>query len=59
MKAIAVICSLLVSMPIWYFLLYTILDSIQADRLTWFLFWVYVPVSLLSNAIYQILSKKG
>jgi hypothetical protein len=42
---VVVILTMLASLPIWYFLLYEILRATQADRLEWFLFWVYVPVS--------------
>ena len=43
--AIFVLC------PIWLFLIYTILSAIHPDRLVWFLFCVYVPVSFLSGVI--------
>ena len=32
------------TLPLWYFLLYTILSAIHPDRLVWFLYWVYVPL---------------
>lgn len=39
--------SLFIGLPIWLFLLYSILKAIQPDRLVWFLFWIYVPVQII------------
>lgn len=39
-----------ITMPIWYFLLYTLLKAANVDRLCWFLFWVYIPFSLFAMA---------
>ena len=33
--------------PIWYYLLYQILISVNATELMWFLFWIYLPISFL------------
>ena len=35
-----------IQMPIWYYLMYSILKSVEATQLMWFLFWVYLPLSL-------------
>jgi len=53
-KIISVILSLFVTMPIWYFLLYTILSYIQPDRLVWFLFWAYIPTQILSVMLIEL-----
>lgn len=53
-KALKIISGLLVlcvTGPIWYYLLHSILIAINADRLLWFLYWIYVPVALLGSAI--------
>lgn len=42
-KAIPTLIGLLVITPIWYYLVYQILDRVNASELMWFLFWVYVP----------------
>jgi hypothetical protein len=40
--------TLLIQRPIFMFIWYSILLAIHADRLLWFLFWIYVPlISLL------------
>ena len=54
MKKIAAILGLCVSMPIWYFLLYRIITAVQAAELTWFLYWVYVPVSILVGTLSKL-----
>ena len=36
-----------ITLPIWFYLVYTMLCAIHPDRLIWFLFWIYVPVHLL------------
>ena len=55
MKAIYGVVSLIIVMPIWYYLLYKLLESTQATQLEWFLFWVYVPVGLLMASLQKII----
>jgi hypothetical protein len=43
--------ALLVTQPIWYYLLYQVLVRVEASDLMWFLYWVYVPVSILASVI--------
>jgi hypothetical protein len=33
--------------PIWYYLLFKILQATNATDLMWFLYWVYVPVGIV------------
>jgi len=35
---------LFVALPIWFFLMYTLLQAAHVDRLVWFLFWIYMPL---------------
>jgi len=51
MKAILAILATFVSLPIWLYLLYQILESVGANELMWFLYWVYVPVSLIVTGL--------
>jgi hypothetical protein len=53
-KAIAGLLALFVTLPIWFFLLHQILVSVNASELMWFLYWIYVPVSVLVGAIAKI-----
>jgi len=57
-KAIVGLISLLVTLPIWFYLIYKILESVNASELTWFLFWVYVPLTLLANLVAKMASDK-
>lgn len=50
-KIIGGLFTLLVSMPIWFYLLYSILNEINANELMWFLFWVYIPVTIVAGVI--------
>jgi len=56
MKTTIALLGLFVVLPIWFFLLYTILSAIHPDRLVWFLFWVYVPLGVLMG-IFEKLTK--
>jgi hypothetical protein len=54
MKAIRVIIGLIgvfIRIPIWYFLLYTLLKAVLVDRLVWFLFWIYVPLGIFLELV--------
>lgn len=58
MKAIPALLAIFVSLPIWFFLLHRILEAVNANELMWFLYWVYVPVSLLVSIIGKVLADK-
>ncbi len=51
MKTAVALLGLFVTLPIWYFLLYTILSAIHPDRLVWFLFWVYIPLGIFLGTV--------
>lgn len=60
MKAIRIITGMLVifvTLPIWFFLIYTLLQAAHVDRLVWFLFWIYVPVTIFANVVDKIVDK--
>ena len=48
---------LFIVLPIWYYLLYQILVRVNASELMWFLFWVYVPVSLFVTALMKVVEQ--
>lgn len=54
-KVISSLLMVLVTMPIWYYLLYQILVRVNASELMFFLFWIYVPVGALV-AVLSLLS---
>jgi len=53
-KLIAAILLLCITLPIWFYLMYVLLKSAQVDRLVWFLYWIYVPLSLFVQILYKI-----
>jgi len=58
MKIVAALLVIFVSYPIWFYLLYRILVSVNASELMFFLFWIYLPVSLFAAIVGQILKEK-
>ena len=58
MKLAAVLVSLCVVMPIWYYLIYQILVRVDASELMFFLFWVYVPARLFSLVVANLTTAK-
>ncbi|MBX3321226.1 MAG: hypothetical protein KF890_15220 [Nitrospira sp.] len=48
MKKIRYMLPMCVSLPIWFYLTYQVLDRVEATELMWFLFWVYVPVTIFT-----------
>lgn len=59
MKVIAVLVTLLIQMPVWYYLIYKILESINASELMWFLFWVYVPLGFFCSFVLRASESKA
>ena len=49
------ILAIFITTPIWFYLLYWMLSQLNPDRLVWFLYWAYVPISVIA----QILIKFG
>ena len=47
-KIVTAILSILITQPIWIYLMYKILEAVNASALMWFLFWVYVPVLVVA-----------
>lgn len=57
MKALHIISGMLaicITLPIWYYILYQILTAIAASDLTWFLYYIYVPVGLFTSILGSI-----
>ena len=52
---------ILIVQPIWYYLLYKLLEAAHASQLMWFLYLVYLPVSIVlaivEIAVKEILKK--
>jgi hypothetical protein len=54
MKAISGLLALLVSLPIWYYLLYQILVRVDATELMFFLYWIYLPVGIFTAILAKL-----
>lgn len=53
-----------VTQPIWFYLLYQVLVRVEASDLMWFLYWVYLPASIIVSVVakfteYGITGKAG
>ena len=51
---IGAVLQVLIVSPIWLYLLYSVFKAIEATDLQWFLFWIYVPVCILTGIIRAI-----
>lgn len=58
-KVFAILLAMCISLPIWFYLLYKILEAVQASELMWFLYWVYLPVNIFINLVLKLSSKDG
>lgn len=58
MKTLAAILTTCVTMPIWYYIVYTLLCAAHVDRLVWFLFWIYIPIGMFAQIVYMVLAHK-
>jgi hypothetical protein len=58
MQTISALLSLIITMPIWFYLLYQVLVRVQATELMFFLFWIYFPVVMLTGILSNI-AKSG
>ncbi len=52
-KVLAILHVVLIT-PIWFYLLYQILQRVEATELMMFLFWVYLPASIIASVIAKI-----
>ena len=58
MKTFLIITRAVINFPIVMYIMYSILSSINADRLLWFLFWINIPITLFVAIGLSILEKK-
>lgn len=57
MKAIFAVLAVFVTLPLWLFLLYKILVAVNATELMWFVYCIYVPVTIITAIIGQLVSR--
>ena len=58
MKVIKTIISVLLTTPLWFYLIYKILILVEATELMWFLFWIYIPASLIVITLSFLIEEK-
>jgi hypothetical protein len=54
LKTIGALLVVFITLPIWFFLLYKILQAVDASELMWFLYWIYLPVSTLVAVLVKL-----
>ena len=55
LKIASGLLALCVTLPIWFYLMYSALLANGASELAWFLFWVYVPVSFFVAGVGKLI----
>jgi hypothetical protein len=55
----AALGTIFLTLPIWFFLLYKILQAVNASDLMWFLYWIYAPASLFIHAAFGVVKAIG
>jgi len=50
----ALLAQLFVELPIWFYLIYILLEKAQVDRLVWFLYIVYLPVTIFTAILFKL-----
>ncbi len=58
LKIINGVIAAFIVMPIWFYILYQILDAIKASELTWFLYFIYVPFAMFVGMVSNIISNE-
>ena len=51
---IAGLLSRFVVIPIWFYLMFSILSRVGATDVMWLLYWVYVPISALASILIEL-----
>lgn len=54
LRVIAVLISLFIQLPIWWYLIYKILEAVNASELMWFLYWVYLPAGFFATTLLKL-----
>ena len=54
MKIVSGLIILFLTLPIWFYLMYKVLELVGATELMWFLYWIYVPFSILAGILARV-----
>lgn len=55
-KLVTALMYLLIVTPIWFYLLYKILVAVNASELMWFLYWIYLPMVIVTGVVTKLVS---
>ena len=58
LETVKSLVALVITIPIWFYLLHSILVAINATDLQVFLFWVYVPFATFVHMVKEYLNDK-
>ena len=54
LKTTVAVLSIFLYTPIWFYILHEILERVNATELMWFLFYAYIPLSIIISALMEI-----
>ena len=54
-KILTGVCMIFLTLPMWYWLFYQILERVEATELMWFIYWAYVPIALFLAVVKAVL----
>lgn len=57
-RVTSTLIGLFVIAPIWFYLLYRLLEAAQATPVMWLLYWVYVPAAIFVRALTDLWSDR-
>lgn len=58
LETVKILVAFLITIPIWFYLLHSILVAINATDLQFFLFWVYVPFTMFVHLVKEYANDK-
>jgi hypothetical protein len=53
---IGLLLALFIELPIWFYLLHWAISQLHPDRLIWFLFYIYVPVCIVTTILSKVIT---
>lgn len=57
--SVSVVATLCIQYPIWFWLLYQVLQRVEASKLMMFLYWIYIPASVLASLFAKLWSEEN
>lgn len=52
--AISTLVAIFITAPIWYYLMYRILQGVHASNVMWLLYWIYWPLTFFLSLVGQV-----